>query len=786
MSRTTGVLAALLALLSQSSAIAQKFVSGAEETQLALDRLTKRASVLMIAAHPDDENTALLAWLALGRHVRTGYLSLTRGEGGQNLIGSEQGALLGVIRTQELLAARRIDGAEQFFTSAVDFGFSKTADETFDKWGREKILGDVVRVIRKFRPDVIVLRFSGTPRDGHGQHQASAILGKDAFFAAADPKRFPEQLKELQPWQAKRLLWNAFAFTRQQEEEAAKLPGRIEVDLGEYNPLLGYSYAEIAGISRSQHRSQGMGSAERRGAQKNYLVHVAGEPAKTDMFEGIQVDSGNRLLDEAAQTFQPRAPEKTIPVLLKARMQAKDKGAIDEAIALCSGLFADVSTDRAWVPSGSTVKMTIQAVNRSRTPVQLNSVTIGSIAPVSVGQILGYNEPFTRTIEWKADAAGEPLHAVFHLRIQEQEITVDRPVWNRYVDNVRGELTRPFVVVPAVSVKIAEPVLMFPTTAAKTVAVQVLSYGPDRSGSVRLQLPAGWAVDPAQAPFQLPRDGQETTLQFKVTPPEGASSAEATAVASLGGTEIRDQVLVIDYPHIPPQTLFPTAGAKLVRTPLDVRARRIGYIMGAGDRVADLLPQIGLSVALLNDEQLARGDLSGFDAIVTGVRAYNTREDLRANHHRLMEYVQNGGTYIVQYNVAQRGFTAGNPRALDNIGPFPLKTGGDRVAVEEAPVEVLKPGHPLLSAPNAITEADWNGWIQERGLYFASEWDPKYDALLSMHDPGEPARKGGLLYARYGRGTYIFTSLAWFRELPAGVPGAWRIFANLLSAGKTQ
>lgn len=771
-----------LALLLLPCVHAQPNLSGAAEAQLALDRLTVGASALMIAAHPDDENTALLAWLARGQKVRTGYLSLTRGEGGQNLIGSELGGLLGVIRTQELLAARRIDGAEQFFTSAVDFGFSKSAEETLAKWGREKILGEVVYRIRKFRPDVVILRFSGTPRDGHGHHQASAILGKEAFTAAADPKRFPEQLKEVQPWQAKRVVWNVFSFNRQEETEAAKMPSRIEVDLGEYDPLLGYSYSEIAGISRSQHQSQGMGSPERRGSVKNYFVHVSGGPAKTGLFDGVQMRTNNPLLLEAARTFNPRHPERTVPLLLKARSGSNQKSAIDQAIALCAGLFLDVSSDRAWAAWDTNVRFTVQAVNRSRIPFAFESVSVGSLPVLEVKQSLEYNAPLTRTLEWQATPRNAPEHALFRLRVQGEEISLERPVWNRYVDRVRGELTRPFVVVPPVSLNIAEPVVLFPNESAKIVSVRVRAYGPKRMGSVKLQLPATWNIEPAERPFELVADGEETTVAFRVTPPANAASAAATALSVVDGHEVSSQVLVIDYPHIPPQTLFPNASAQLVRVPVEVRAKRVGYVMGAGDEIARLLPQIGVQTVLPTAEDLARGDLSQFDAIVTGVRAYNTRPDLRANHHRLMRYVHEGGTLIVQYNVLERGDSA----ELDRIGPYPLKIGRDRVTVEEAPVEALKPDHPLLSFPNKITAADWKGWVQERGLYFASSWDPKYEPIISSHDPGEPARTGGMLYTRYGKGAYVFTSYSWFRQLRAGVPGAWRIFANLLSAGKAQ
>ena len=393
MSFQNRLLLAFILLGSLVPAFAQRELSGTPEIKLALDRLNVTASVLMIAAHPDDENTALLAWLSRGRKVRTGYLSLTRGEGGQNLIGSEQGDALGVIRTQELLAARRIDGAEQFFTRAIDFGFTKTTEETFEKWGHDKILSDVVWVIRRFRPDVIILRFSGTPRDGHGQHQVSAILGKEAFSAAADKTKFPEQLQWVQPWQATRLMWNVFSFNREQEKDAEKLTGKVEVDPGDYDPVLGHSYGEIAGMSRSLHRSQGMGAPERKGSQKNFLVTIAGQPAGKDLFDGVDKtwDSipgsarVSQLLLEAARTFEPDHPGKTTPILLKAEpLMAVLKSPIAErkhrelldAIALTSGLWLDATSDRYAVMPGGTIKFTATALNREDVPFELESVDI--------------------------------------------------------------------------------------------------------------------------------------------------------------------------------------------------------------------------------------------------------------------------------------------------------------------------------------------------------------------------------------------------------------------------
>jgi LmbE family N-acetylglucosaminyl deacetylase len=766
-------------------AAAQHQLSGTAAIEQALQRLRTDARALMIAAHPDDENTALLAWLARGRHVKAGYLSLTRGEGGQNLIGSEQGAALGVIRTQELLAARRIDGAEQFFTRAIDFGYSKTAEETLAKWGRERVLGDIVAVVRRFRPHIIVLRFSGTARDGHGHHQSSAILGREAFDAAADSNRFAEQLTDLKPWRAKRILFNAFAFTPEQERESATLPGGIEAELGDFNPVLGFSYGEIAGMSRSMHRSQGFGAPQRRGTIRNYLVTIAGDPPVKDLFDGIDLTwAGTATVDKAISQFDRRRPDAVIPLLFELRdiaaASAPDRlTEIDETVALCAGLWLDASADRSSATRGSTVAVTTVAINRSQAAVELEAV---EFAGRRKGGPLDYNGPVTQTFKWKVpedapysqpywmrgesdglfyavDAMGpERTWMVdFHLRLGGRTIVLRRPIIRRYVDSVRGELVRPFTIVPSASVRIRANAIIFASEASRAIPVDATG------GKVVLTAPAGWRVD-----------------GLVVTPPRQESLGElrATAIAP-DGTQVSTGIEVIDYPHIPPQTLLPPARAKLVRVDVQIAAKRIGYIMGAGDEIPDALRQLGCEVEMITPAMLAGTDLGRFDAIVAGVRAYNVRTDLRENHARLMQYVEQGGTYVVQYNVLDRA-----TEALA-IGPYPLKLGRGRVAVEEAPIILSDPRHPLLHKPNEIRDRDFEGWVQERGLYFVAEFDKRYQPLFSMHDPGEAPLIGSTLVARYGKGAYVYTSLSWFRQLPAGVPGAYRIFANLLSAGKT-
>jgi LmbE family N-acetylglucosaminyl deacetylase len=826
-------------LLVCAPAFAQRELSGTAQARLSLDRLNVVGSVLMIAAHPDDENTALLAYLARGRKVRTGYLSLTRGEGGQNLIGAEQGDELGIIRTQELLAARRIDGAEQFFTRAIDFGFTKTPQECFEKWGHDKILSDVVWVIRRFRPDVIILRFSGTPRDGHGQHQASAILGREAFTAAADPKRFPEQMQWVEAWQAKRLMWNPGAFTKEQREEVEKMPNRISVDPGDYDPVLGHSYAEIAGMSRSMHRSQGMGAAERKGSAKDFLVTQSGPVATHDIFDGIDL-SWNRIaggapigqiLAEAAHTFDPGNPVRTVPGLLKAEklmamlhdpLVTLKQHELNEAIALCSGLWLDAASDKFAVTPGGSLKFDATALNRDHMAVQVKSVDIQGISPATTkdkfGAVLPYNEaqvfaltttipehqaltqPYwlvapkqgdTYTVPNQLDVGlpeNPPLfEAHFHLRIESEDVEVVRPVAYRYIERAQGELTRPVVVEPPVALQWSQSAILFPNGSAKPVELHVKANIAKAEGKVQIQTPPGWKISVQSGDFHLTAAGEQSEVSFELTPPAKDAQGALSASAQDGDQTIATSMETINYPHIPTQVLFPPASAKLVRAEVRLLAKNIGYVMGAGDEVPQALQQLGADIMLLGAEDLAGGNLSRFDAIVTGVRAYNVREDLRANQARLLDYVKNGGTLVVQYNVADtRNPFGGETTTLANIGPYPLTTGAERVTVEDAPVQFLVPASPLLHQPNEITARDFEGWIQERGLYFASKWDEHYQPLFETHDPMEKPQTGSTLYTRYGKGAYVFTAFSWFRELPAGVPGAFRIFANLLSAGKTQ
>ncbi len=796
----------------------------AAQIRLALDRLEVVGSGLMIAAHPDDENTAVLAWLANGRKVHTAYLSMTRGDGGQNLIGSETGVALGVIRTQELLAARRIDGAEQMFTSALDFGYSKDSGETLALWGKERILADVVRAIRSFQPDLIITRF--TPdQGGHGHHTASAILAEEAFAAAADPGRFPEQLGRLKPWRAKRLVWNAFRFGSAGPDTT---PGRIQVDLGAYHALLGRSYAELAGESRSMHKSQGFGAPERRGTYTNTFEVRLGEPAARDLFEGVDLtwkripggESVARALAETRAAWDPYRPHLPLPALARAHraMRALPDGPlvrrkleeVAEVMRACAGLWLEAIAASPAVSPGAAVTIATAAINRSPAAVVLESVEIrpGS-ATAARGRPLAYNEPAADTFRvavpetrpvsqpfwlrhgpapgaFRLDDSAEALRpenepafaARFTVTIAGERLAFELPVAYRWVDRVQGERYRDLAVVPPATLRFEEEVYVFPMPGAAAKTVRVTAEGADRAmeGSLRLALPAGWDAKPASHAIRFARAGQETTVSFRVTPGSAPGASAMRAEFLAGGNVWSMRREVIEHEHIPIQVLFPEAEAKLVRDEVACAAREVGYLEGSGDGVPQALQAMGVRVTMLSDEGVERSDLSRFDAVVAGIRAYNTRPRLRALQPRLLDYVSKGGRLIVQYNTSETGLGEG-------LGPWPFTISRDRVTVEEAPVTLTRPDHPLVTWPNRITGRDFDGWIQERGIYFAGPYDPRYETVLSMHDPGEPELAGGLIHGRHGRGAFVYTGLVFFRQLPAGVPGAYRLLANLVSPG---
>ena len=813
---------------------AQVPVRNAADLQKQLDRLQTLGSVLYIAAHPDDENTAVLATLSKGRNLRTAYLSITRGGGGQNLIGPELGDGLAAIRTQELLAARRLDGAEQFFTSAVDFGYSKTAEESLRIWHHDTVLGDVVRTIRTFRPDVILTRFPPDARAGHGHHTASAMLAIEAFSAAADPSRYPDQVKAgLRPWQATRLLWNHFRFS---EDAPKPAQGSLTLDVGTFDPLLGRSYGELAAESRSQHRSQGFGVLAQRGAREESFELLAGKPAKTDLFEGLDLgwsrfpgtgDVAARLR-EARQGFRPDQPAASLPALLKARqalqalppalrleplLQAK-VAELEDLLRAAAGLWVEAIADRQRLAPGDRLTVTTAVLARGGAPLVLESLALEAVTAEGAhalevrpdGKPLPDNAPRKEVFSFAVPPttplghphwlggpgavwAGLPDSAPpFRVRTRvvhpEGSFDVVVPVQFRFRDPVLGERYQPLAVVPAAFVHLEEGVQIFDGPGAREVRLKVTAGAARAAGRVRVQVPAPWKVEPAEQAFTLARAGEEQKLSFRLTPPASSASSELRVEVDTGAGYATARGLVkLDHPHIPLQTLLPEARVRLERFDLKHNGHRIGYVMGAGDDIPQALRRLGYEVDLLTDEALAREDLARFDAIVLGIRAYNTRPALQTLKDRLHAYVAAGGTEVVLYTV-NTGFPGINAAMVtDTIGPYPFKVGRKRVTDETVPVRLLQPGHPVFHRPNELTAKDFEGWVQERSLYHAEGMDARYTPLLGMADPGEAEDTGALIVAPHGKGHYVYTGLAFFRQLPDGVPGATRLFANLLALG---
>jgi LmbE family N-acetylglucosaminyl deacetylase len=797
----------------------------AGEIAAGLQRLGTTGSVLYVAAHPDDENTRLLAWLVGARGLRAGYLSLTRGDGGQNLIGTEQDELLGLIRTHELLAARRVDGAEQLFTRARDFGYSKSAEETLRIWGREAVLADVVLAIRRFQPDVIVTRFTTKPPN-HGHHTASALLAEEAFAAAADPARFPEQLSEVKPWKADRLLHNVSTWNL---KPGADMSGYLKLDVGGYDALRGRSWGEVSAESRSQHKSQGFGVPAERGPLLEYFTPLAGAQPKADVFEGLDLswrrwrgtEAVAQAVDAALKGFDVRAPSRSVPALLRVHealsalpednpWKALKLRETEELVAACAGLFLEARAAEASAVPGSPVALNLMALNRSPAALRLVSVTLPGGESVAVGTDLAEHTPFklSKSVTLPEDARiatpywlrkpvkgglyeldaseraligrpeGEPSLAVtFVYEAGGRRFTVVRPVVYVWTDPVRGELYRAFEIVPAVTATLGREVVMFPNGAPQSVPVVLAAGRADAAGKVRLELPQGWRSEPAELPFQLAAKGDERTVSFRVTPPKGATErARLRVVVESGGRAESWRVRTVSYEHIPPQAVRQPSEAALVPFALTTKVKRLGYIPGPGDRVAESLAAVGYEVTLLPEERLASEKLERFEAILVGVRAFNANPRLGVHRERLLKYVEGGGRLVVQYNTNSR---VGPLTTF--VGPYPLEIGRERVTDETAVMTPVTPNDALLSTPNRLGAADFEGWVQERGLYFASSWDEHYRPVFAMNDAGEQPLKGGLLVTRHGKGVFVYTGLAFFRQLPAGVPGAYRLLANLLA-----
>ena len=822
-------LAAIIALSTAAVLAQQPQKPTASEIYHKLEKLNFLGSALYVAAHPDDENTRLISYLANDMHAKTAYLSLTRGDGGQNLIGPEIRELLGVIRTQELLAARASDGGEQLFTRANDFGYSKHPDETLEIWNKDAVLSDVVRAIRTFKPDVIINRFNHrNPGSTHGHHTASAMLSFEAFDLVGDATKFPETAITYGSWQPKRLLFNTswWFYGSKEKFEKADKSNLVSVETGNYYPALGLSNGEIASLSRSMHKSQGFGSTGTRGKQTEYLEFLKGEFPQdtTNIFDGINtswsrieggVDIG-KILNPLLDSFNFQDPSTIVPQLVEAYRLLKDTKQghwrsiklkeLEELIVACSGVFLEAVANKESINPMGAYTLKVEAINRGANKITLSKITTASGLILSSKEIvLLSNEKENLELEvtsqnkvpstayWlkskgtlgmysaPKDLIGLPQTPAaeqisFTLNIDNTALQILKDVVYKFNDPVDGEVYRPFNVLPKVSASIAEKVLVFANENSQKVAVHVRAGKDNLEGTLQLNTPKGWVVSSPQL-FTLERQGETSTLWFTVTPPKNQSQGYLRPLIQIGDTYYDKELINIDYDHIPYQSVLLPSKAKVVRINIEKKGQHIGYIQGAGDGVGQSLEQIGYSVTNLDVTEISAQSLKKYDAVVVGVRAYNTIAALAFAQKELNKYVQAGGTMVVQYNTSHRLVTK-------QVAPYALSLSRDRVTDEFAKVTILDPSHPVLNSPNKITQEDFKGWVQERGLYFPNKWAEEFTPILAMNDKGAPQTKGSLLVARYGKGHYVYTGLSFFRELPAGVAGAYRLFANIISIGK--
>jgi LmbE family N-acetylglucosaminyl deacetylase len=798
----------------------------------AIKKLNVLGSALYLAAHPDDENTRLISYLSNHLRVNTAYLSITRGDGGQNLIGPEISELLGVIRTEELLMARSVDGGKQFFTRANDFGYSKNAEETLEIWNKNEVLSDVVWTIRNFQPDIIIDRFDHTSSGKtHGHHTSSAILSYEAFDLTGDKNAYPEQLKYVDTWQPKRLYFNTswWFYGSQENFEKADKSKMVSMDVGVYYPLIGKSNNEIAAESRSMHKCQGMGSAGSRGSQMEYLELLKGEmPAKKeDLFEGInttwtRLKGGapiGKILKNVEDNFNYDNPSASVPELMKAYKLIKalpdeywkkvKLNEITEVIKSCLALYVEAIADEYSATPGQNIGLSIEVTNRSAVDAKLELV---SFLPMAVDSVLNIDLQnnqvfkFTKKINLPNDMEstspywlkkkgtlgmyavedqqlrGKPetpkeFKVAFKMKVDGDQFLFTVPVVYKKTDPVKGEVYRPFEITPPVFANIKDKVYVFANNEPKTVKVIVKAGKENVSGTVSVCIPESWRLEPETVSFSLEQKGEEQTFNFKLHPPAEQAEGLISAFVDVDSQTYWESLELIEYDHIPTQTVLQKSSSKIVKIDLRRAGQNIAYIEGAGDAIPESLEQIGYDVTLLDDHEITHENLKKFDAVIMGIRAYNTQNRLKYYQKTLMEYVKNGGTMIVQFNTSRRLVT-------NDLAPYSLKLSRDRVSMEDAEVRILNPDHEVLNFPNKITAKDFEGWVQERGLYFPDEWDEHFQAVLSSNDPGESPKDGGLLITKYGEGYYIYTGYSWFRELPAGVAGAYRIFTNMISIGK--
>lgn len=799
-----------------------------------IQKLQVLGSVLYVAAHPDDENTRMIAYLSNELKMNTAYLSLTRGDGGQNLIGPEIRELLGVIRTEELLAARRVDGGKQMFSRANDFGYSKKPDETLKIWEQDEVVADVVWAIRKFQPDVVINRFShDSGRRTHGHHTSSAVLSHKAFDLVGDKTKFPEQLKYVKPWQPQRLFMNTswWFYGSREKFAAADKSKMVGVDAGVYYPIKGKSNNEIAAESRSMHKCQGMGSTPSRGAQMEYLELLKGDMPKNkeDIFDGIntswtRIKGGKAiglLLEQVDRNFNYGNPAASLPLLTEAYKMISNLPEsyyknikleeLKDIIIGSMGLFVEAKANDYSATPGEKVELNMEIINRSSANVELLSV---NYLPTELDSTLNLKLEGNQTYKfskklnlpndmpltgpyWLTKKASLGMYSVdnqelrglpntprnfkvrFNLNIEGLPLFIEKEIIYKKTDPVKGEVYRPFEVTIPIFANLTEKVFVFSDDKPKEVTVLLKSGKTDVKGTLELFSDKNWKVEPALVNFELNMKGEEQSFTFKLYPPQNQEVNFISPLVKIGEKIYTQELVSIEYDHIPTQTVVKNSEAKVVKIDLKKEGQNVGYIMGAGDEIPINLEQIGYNVTLLKDKDITPSNLGKFDAVILGIRAYNTIERIRFYQDKLFEYVEQGGTMIVQYNTGHR-----LKLPKEKIAPYPISISRGRVAVEEAEIRILKPDHHVMNYPNKITSKDFDGWVQERGLYFPDEWDENFEAILSSNDSNEPALDGGLLITKYGKGYYVYTGYSWFRELPAGVPGAYRIFANMISLGK--
>jgi LmbE family N-acetylglucosaminyl deacetylase len=805
----------------------------ASEIYQSIKKLNFLGSVLYVAAHPDDENTRLISYMANHVKARTAYLSLTRGDGGQNLIGPEIREQLGVIRTQELLAARRIDDGEQMFTRANDFGYSKHPDETLAIWNKEEVLSDVVLAIRKFKPDVIINRFDHrSPGSTHGHHTSSALLSLEAFDLANNSNMYPAQLKETSLWQPRRMFFNTsyWFYGSQENFDRADKSNLLSLDMGVYYASSGLSNTEIAALSRSMHKSQGFGNTGTRGESMEYIELIKGDlpEDKLNIFDGIDT-SWNRItggkaigdiLNQVEKDYDFKNPSASIKALVKAYQfiqkladshwkQIKSED-IKNTIAACAGLYLEAAASTNLATNNETIKINIEAINRSHSNIVLESIVISNNINIQKNIALennvGYDfkesitigaEQKPTTPYWLIKKGTLGMYHVenpkwiglpetpktnnitFNLIIEGTPISFTKPIVYKTNDPVKGEVYKPFEIIPQVSAKIPEKVIIFENNHQKEIPVIVKAGRDNLEGYVEICHPNDWSLYPKKQKVSIAQKGEEQTFIFTIIPPKNQSEGYISPIVNIDDIDYTKELLEIDYDHIPFQTILLPSESKIVRLDIKKEGENIGYIEGPGDLVPESLRQIGYNVVILNPDAINAETLSQFDAVVVGVRAYNTLENIKYKQHLLFDFVAKGGNMIVQYNTNRS-------LKVDALAPYDLELSRDRVTDEHAKVTFLNPNHPLLNYPNKITRHDFEGWEQERGLYFPDKWSKEFTPILSMNDNGESPKNGSLLVAKYGKGYYIYTGLSFFREFPEGVSGAYRLFANMLSIGKNK